>query len=171
MPLYGSQLLDFTSPHIEKLFVTWRKAIRFLFDLPRTTHCDLLPAIFCDAPVHIQLYCRFIKFLHKAQFSNNNVVRLAADLAIRGSGSAASNNISLLSHVLSCHRDQVSHPSKSKTLYQTPHHDNVITTSSLIRDLLCLKTEIFSSITNNVLDHQDLNVTEINIAIEFYCTH
>ena len=40
MPRYVSQLLD---KEINKFYVSWRKAIRKLFDLPYITHCDLLP--------------------------------------------------------------------------------------------------------------------------------
>ena len=60
MPLYGSQLWDHGNKEINKFYVSWRKAIRKLFDLPYRTHCDLLPYICDDCPPNEQLYFRVI---------------------------------------------------------------------------------------------------------------
>ena len=62
MPLYGCQLLDLSSSDIDQLLVSWRKVIRFLLDLPRTTHCFLLHHICNDIPISHQLYARITKF-------------------------------------------------------------------------------------------------------------
>lgn len=45
---YGSQLWDLSSRVTELFYVAWRKCVRRILDLPRTTHCQLLPLICQD---------------------------------------------------------------------------------------------------------------------------
>ena len=80
MSLYGSQLWDFSLKGIEKVFIAWRKAIRFVWRLPWRTHCNLLPLISNDDSIELQVYtirC-FIKFIYNVDNSDNKVVRICA---------------------------------------------------------------------------------------------
>ncbi len=104
MPLFGSALWNYTGRDINRFFVAWRKAIRYIMNIPRTTHCNL-PHVLCnDIPVRDQLYHRFAKFLHSLVNSNNNITRLCAKLAMNGSRSILCNNITLISHHYSMSR-------------------------------------------------------------------
>ena len=56
LPLYGSVRWDYSHPSIEKLYITWRKCIRKLIDVPYNTHFTLLHFICNDIPVDIQMH-------------------------------------------------------------------------------------------------------------------
>ncbi len=60
MPLYGSDLWDLSSNAMNVFYVAWRKSIRYLLNLPRTTHCSLLNYICNDVPIFNQLCNRLI---------------------------------------------------------------------------------------------------------------
>ena len=40
---------------VEPYYVTWRKMVRLLWNLPRTTHCDFLSTINSSLPMDIAL--------------------------------------------------------------------------------------------------------------------
>ena len=42
---YSSQLWNFDSKMVEPYYVSWRKMVRLLWNLPRKTHCDFLSTI------------------------------------------------------------------------------------------------------------------------------
>ena len=96
MPLYGSQLLDLSHRSIEKLYIAWRKAIRYLFNLPHRTHSVLLPLIVGDDNVQCQLHKRFIQFYKSLYSSDNTIISLCARLAEQGSRSAVANSLTSL---------------------------------------------------------------------------
>ena len=104
MPLYGSQLWDYDSKTVDLFYVSWRKAIRKLLNLPNRTHCNLLPHICDDVPPDIQLYRRVISFVKGLSISNNMLSSICYRLAVFGSGSALSNTISILSNMWSVPR-------------------------------------------------------------------
>ena len=60
---YGCPLWNLSSKYMSHFYVTWRKSIRKLFDLPFRTHCDLLPIIADCKHIETQLLCRFTKFM------------------------------------------------------------------------------------------------------------
>ena len=72
---YGSQSWELTSRVINKVYVTWQKAIRRIRRLPNTTPVRLLNYISCTQK-HIseQLLYRFINFFRKCYYSNNKLV-------------------------------------------------------------------------------------------------
>ena len=106
MPLYGVQLLDLDCKYSKHLNVSWRKAIRRLFNLPYTTHCALLPHICKDISIESQLYSRIVNFLKCLWSSKNQLVNLCYKLCILGSLSPTSNNISYLSFVHNVSREE-----------------------------------------------------------------
>ena len=55
MALYGSSLWNFYSKGVRKFYVSWRKCIQCLLNLPNSTHCRYLQLICEDTPIHLQL--------------------------------------------------------------------------------------------------------------------
>ena len=107
VPLYGSQLWDLDSTAINRFYVAWRKAVRYILHLPRTTHCALLHLICDDMPISHQLCFRCITFFRSLIYSNNNITRYCARMALYGSRSSVSNSLTHVSRVLKCDRYDV----------------------------------------------------------------
>ena len=78
-------------------YVAWRKSIRRIFNIHSTMHCVLLSEICGDMPVQDQLYARFINFFKGLINSGNTITETCAKLALHGSSSIVSNNISIIS--------------------------------------------------------------------------
>ena len=89
------------------LYVTWRKAIRKIFDLPYITHCDLLPTIADCKHIEIHLLCRLTRFIKGDISCHNVLLNVLIEMAMSGSSFSMSNSIkssfikvkSYLSHV------------------------------------------------------------------------
>ena len=45
MSLYGAELWDLSSDHIDSICIAWRRGIRKIWRLPNTTHSSLLPGL------------------------------------------------------------------------------------------------------------------------------
>ena len=56
MPLYGCVLWDHSSQCMEKLYVTWRKCVRKILNVPYNAHSVLLSIICNDLNIDCQLY-------------------------------------------------------------------------------------------------------------------
>ena len=97
MPMYASQVLGLSCVTIEKVYVTWRKCIRFLFDLPRRTHSNILPLIVRDFSIRTQIYTRACRFIDKLLKSKNKLIHACIQMALDGSISNVSQNLSFLS--------------------------------------------------------------------------
>ena len=87
---YGCPLWDITSKNISRFYISWRKSIRKLFDLPYRTHCNLLPVIAECFPIESQILCRILKFICSSLSSQNNYLSLLMKIVISGSRSALS---------------------------------------------------------------------------------
>ncbi len=94
MPLYGSQLWDYGNKYTDKFYIGCGKAIRKILNLPYTTHCELLPYICDDVHPLVQLSLRNIIF---KRFVQNPLSMLCYKLALLGSCSSISNNMSIIS--------------------------------------------------------------------------
>ena len=141
MPLYGVQLVDLDCKHSEPLFVTWRKAIRRLFNLPYTTHCNLLPYICQDISVECQIDKRFVSFLCSLSRSRNSLVQMCYSVTLNGNLSPTSNNVSVISHRYNVHRENALNV---KIKADPTVDDNaLVRKSSFIRDVLqCLDSHM-----------------------------
>jgi hypothetical protein len=109
IPLYGCQLLDLDDGSMSRLFVTWRKCIRTILNLPPRTHSNLLHLICNDVVIETQIYLRFVKFFKSVIFSPNEIVFRCAMLALHGSRSSISNSLSLISNVCNTSRLNIAH--------------------------------------------------------------
>ena len=88
--LYGSVLWDLSNKKCEEFYTQWRKALRKLLSLPKTTASNLIHHICNCHPIDNQLALRFLKFMNMNFTSDNIKVRICGNLALQGSGSAAS---------------------------------------------------------------------------------
>lgn len=69
---YGSGLWDLT--RCEQLCTTWRKCIRYIFDLPNRTHNQYIAPLLAGPPLFEQLIVRFSKFFSACFTSPNHLV-------------------------------------------------------------------------------------------------
>ena len=73
--LYGALFCDMSSIHLERLCISWRKALRRIFKLPNRTHCRFLPIISNIDSVDVLIHRRFIKHLLMGLKHDNSVVK------------------------------------------------------------------------------------------------
>ena len=92
---YGSVILDYDSPLMERLFIAWRKSIRFLLNISQRTHNALIHHIVQDIPIAEQVFKRFIPFINSC-INGNSVCSLASNLALHGSHSVVCRNINFI---------------------------------------------------------------------------
>lgn len=161
MPLYGCPLWDYCSPQINMFYVAWRKSVRYILNLPYTTHCDMLHRICDDNPIHEQLYSRFCKFFCTVVSSDNVITRTCSQLAMNGSGSNVSNNISLICQYQCINRFDIS----PDFIGKNTGTDGTIATSQVVADLLQLRYN--ASFQQRV---DGLTPAECNIIINSVCT-
>ena len=91
---YGSQIWPiYKKDVINKISIRWRMALRRIWNLPYNTHCDILPLISSQAPIEIQLKCRFVKFYRSLLESENNLIRYMSKLMTFSSNSVMGNNL------------------------------------------------------------------------------
>ena len=163
MPLYGSQLWDYGDRNTDRFYVNWRKAVRKLFNLPNRTHSALLPYICDDVNPFIQLLRRVISFNKGLSNTENELSALCYKLAMQGSGSATSNNISIMSFLWSVPREDVH--SIKRNICPEIFNNEVAICASVVRDLLNMK-HINKYFHNNVL----FNNEEIDFMVHILCT-
>ena len=142
MPLYGSQLLDLSNIRaITRLFVAWRKAIRYILGLPPRTHSHLLHLICHDHPIEHQMHCRFVKFYRALCSSRNKVVIKCCELIRNGSNSPVSNSLSHVAHYFLTNRLNLQN--FNVKAFEPPYSDFDICLSIAITDLLHMRNFIF----------------------------
>ena len=91
---YGSQIWPvYKKDIIDKISIRWRMALRRIWNLPYNTHCDLLPLISSQAPIEIQLKCRFLKFYRSLLVSDNSLIRYMSRLMTFSSNSIMGSNL------------------------------------------------------------------------------
>ena len=98
MSLYGCELWDLSSNHVNVFYITWKKCIRRLLGLPTMTHNILIHEIVHDIPAEGQIHTRFLKFIKKGLTSVNTCVRLCTTLMIQGSRSDAGKSLNFVCH-------------------------------------------------------------------------
>ena len=93
---YGSMLwrLDRLGP----LEVAWRKCLRMLFRVPTRTHSVYIPLIVRRPPLNEELLDRFARFWTRCLASQNQLVRLACELAVASNVSVVGMNVAMLSN-------------------------------------------------------------------------
>ena len=85
MSLYGALFWDLGSKNTASFYVTWRKCIRQLMNLPYRTHSRFLPVLCEDIPVDYQLFKRVNKMFWNLRRSVNPCLKLCVKLLEKGS--------------------------------------------------------------------------------------
>ena len=80
---YGCQLWNLGSKEVHHFYVAWRKAVRILWRLPYTTHCNLLHTINNSLLIEISLVKRSVKSIWSCVNSENDVVKTISRLATK----------------------------------------------------------------------------------------
>ena len=159
MPLYGVQLFDLSDPSTSRVFVEWRKSIRFLMHLPYRTHNALLHLICNDIPVQYQLYNRSLRFMKSLHISQNPIVKNSFQLVLSGSCSFVSNSVSFLSSLTHVNRRDLM---KIPFLSHDDSDQALSICASLIRNLLDMKHKC-------TFEDTFLSFHEINVMLNHLC--
>ena len=138
---YGCPLWNISNKGINQFYVTWRKAIRKLFNLPYKTHCNLLPTIVGTQSIECQIITCKIKFICSALQSPNVSLQHLMNIAIQGSGSCISKSIN---HILATFKytiDKVCNRSNTlindiKVACNNNVDIHILQTGGFIRDVL-----------------------------------
>jgi hypothetical protein len=69
------------------LYISWRKALKRIWNLPNTTHTNILYGLCCKRPIEVNIHSRSLSFIFKCINSDNNLVRSATRHVIVTSGS------------------------------------------------------------------------------------
>ena len=96
---YGCVLWSLRSRDIDRIYVTWRKIIRRLWNVPYRTHGRLLPVLLDDYSIEVQFMLRFSNFILKASQSDNSHISMCANLAYF-SDTPVAGNMRVLAQVL-----------------------------------------------------------------------
>jgi hypothetical protein len=134
---YGSPLWNMASKCMSAFYVTWRKAIRKIFDVPNRTHCDLLPIIADCKHIETQLLCRMVKFIYGAVSSQNLCLNMMINIAMKGSLSPKADSFN---HLL-C--------KSNITRYMAKHCDaivllNIVSNTVIIPTEACIRAGAFA---------------------------
>lgn len=137
MPMYGSQLWDLGDITTNIFYTAWRKAVRFLLNIPYNTHCSLLPLLCSDNDIKCQMFNRFIPFFKSMSNSNNTLVSLCTTLIQHGSMSSVSNSLTHVSKYYSVSRYDLS----NVHIKRSPKYINIndAVSPSVIKDLVNIK--------------------------------
>ena len=90
-----------------KIVIAWRKAARYLWHIPKRTHCDLLYLICEETPLEIQLHQRFLRHIHKMVHSKNTLVRICGKLVQQGSRSNIGKSFNHILYTYNINRENV----------------------------------------------------------------
>ena len=96
LSLYGSPLLNMCSKSADRLYVTWRKCVRRVLNLPSRTHSNYIPTICDDVSLSIKIQRRFLKFIYSIISSDNDLIRMCANIVVNGSSSNVCCNLNYL---------------------------------------------------------------------------
>ena len=149
---YGSQLWPvYKKDIINKISIRWRMALRRIWNLPYNAHCDILPLLSSQAPIELQLKCRFLKFYRSLIDSDNDLIRYMSRLMTFSSNSIMSNNLNRILFDLNVDIFELELLSlnKIKKLYYDKWLNNVnplyLIHSKYIYDLCLMKEKVFLS--------------------------
>ena len=151
---------------IEKVFTAWRKAVRFVWRLPRRTHCVLLPLISDVLPIELQLQKRFVKFMQDIWNSKNEVIRICGKLTFDGSRSTAGKSFTFISSKFNISRvklmnDNLGTIKSIMKMTQCEYSEEVRSHANIIRELCEVRDGYLTS---------NLSYTEVDELMECLCT-
>jgi len=83
---YGCEAWKITDPDVNAFFVTWRKAVRRLWNLPFTTRSSLLPELMKCKPIQHQIYQRCQLMCSSMLRSDNVKINYISNLSLVNNG-------------------------------------------------------------------------------------
>ena len=98
--LYGFLLWDMSAKSINKFYISWRKCLQQLYQLPYITHNNLLHFISKDQPLDVQLHLRIMKYVMSNLKSTNSLVRLSTQLCQAANRSHVRVSITLCQYMV-----------------------------------------------------------------------
>ena len=75
---YGVALCNLNAPHIQQLYVAWRKAVRKVLKLDCRARSIMLPLMLCKMPIHCTLTIRVVRFFCSMLTGKNEVTKSLA---------------------------------------------------------------------------------------------
>ena len=93
---YGSSFLPIYNNTMDDVYKAWRMAVRKVWRVPWTTHCDLLPHLAGVMPPQLRFAKNAISFLKLLIKSNNNVVKTVTGMGMYGYHSILGQNAKYL---------------------------------------------------------------------------
>ena len=97
MSLYGALFWDLGSKNTARFYVTWRKYIRQLMNLPYRTRSRFLPVLSEDIPIDYQLFRRVNTMFWNLRRSVNPCLKLCVKRIEKGSMSNFSKSLCYVS--------------------------------------------------------------------------
>ena len=93
---YGSSFLPIYNNTMDDVYKAWRIAVRKVWRVPWTTHCDLLPHLAGVMPPQLSFAKNAISFLKLLMKSNNSVVKTVTGMGMYGYHSILGQNAKYL---------------------------------------------------------------------------
>jgi hypothetical protein len=79
---YGIQLVNLFSNETTEIYISWRKALRCLWNVHPQTHGEILAVISDMIPIQLNIYKRYCKFITQCITSKNPIVKAISNMAI-----------------------------------------------------------------------------------------
>ena len=93
---YGSVFLPIYDNTMDEVYKAWRIAVRKVWRVPWTTHCDLLPHLAGVMPPNLSFEKNAISFINLLLKSENSVVKTVTGMGLHGYHSILGQNIKYL---------------------------------------------------------------------------
>ena len=165
---YGSQIWPLYKKELfNRISINWRKSLKRIWRLPYNTHCDILPLLASQAPIEIQLKCRFLKFYRSLIESDNNLVKYLSNVMIFAYESTMSGNIRQILYDLNIEISELAEFSLEdfKKMYYNKWYSNVnneyLIHSKVIFDLIVMKEGRY---------FKDFDINQYDLMINFLST-
>jgi len=105
---YGAQAWNLADRAISKIYTTWNKAIRRVWNLPYRTHTSLLSGIIGKAHIKDQILLRFFKMFLVMMSSTNKTVKALVNIVRHDARSVICHNLEILACKLAVGRNELS---------------------------------------------------------------
>lgn len=168
-----------SSKAIVPLAVSWRRALKRVWNLPMHTHSNILYAICGKRPIEVELRMRAIKFIFECINSDNSLVQSVTRHTVSQSGCLSPigcNFVSCcqffgLAAVIPDYYVNFDYLHKLDTAINKMHLYNDISVNSVIQllELIMMRDNIFSQYTGNI-STDTFHTDEIRTMINLICT-
>ena len=99
---YGSNLWDFSGSPIDRLFASWNKMVRLVWNLPNTTHRYFIEEISQKPHLKVALYHRYLTFVKSLRSSKKKCVAALCLRLCEDQGSITKKNLNIIEKESNC---------------------------------------------------------------------